>query len=300
MDGILNLNKPSGMTSFQVVGMVRRLSRERRVGHSGTLDPLASGVLITGVGKGTRALEFIAGTKVYRASLVLGKTTDTYDAEGRVTAVSDPSGIILSRVEEALSAFVGEIDQAPPAYSAIKQGGNRLYAMARAGLEVAAPPRRVTVHRAVVVGWDLPVLGIEVECGKGTYIRSIAHDLGQALGCGAYLQGLQRIKDGPFSIEDATPLDELERKMQTEGWDSIMLPVDAVMGSLRPLVLKDFSIKTAVNGGAITADCLESETRAAAGEKFRAYSNNGEFLAVMEYDAGSSAWRPVKVFAAPA
>ncbi len=297
MDGILNLNKPSGVTSFYAIALVRRLSGERRVGHAGTLDPLASGVQIIGAGKGARALEFISGTKVYRASIELGVTTDTYDAEGRVTGTKDPSGVILEDIRIALKKFEGEVQQVPPAYSAIKQGGRRLYELARAGTPVIAPPRPVVIHRIEVVCWDPPVLDIEVECGRGTYIRSIAHDLGQDLGCGAHLRALQRVKDGPFCLAKAISLEELPDKIEREGWHDILLPIDAAMGSLRSVVVDDEYIKTVANGVALPVELLSLELSPKDSELFRIYSNQGVLLAVTQYNSAELALKPRKVFA---
>ena len=298
MDGILNLNKPSGVTSFYSIALVRRLSGERRVGHAGTLDPLASGVQVIGIGKGTRALEFIYGTKIYRASIELGVTTDTYDADGVVLATSDPSGVTLENIKDALKKFEGEVRQVPPAYSAIKQGGRRLYELARAGTTVVAPPRTVTIHRIDITGWATPLLDLEVECGRGTYIRSIAHDLGQSLGCGGHLKGLQRSKDGPFCLSDSVSLSELPERVERDGWRSILMSVDAAMQSLRPVVVGDEYVAVISNGGMLPVEHLELSEEPADGELFRVYSREGVLLAVSHYRSSDSALKPRKVFAA--
>ncbi|MSQ15868.1 MAG: tRNA pseudouridine(55) synthase TruB [Dehalococcoidia bacterium] len=300
MDGILNINKHSGVTSFYAIALIRRLSGERRVGHAGTLDPLASGIQVIGVGRGTRALEFMSGTKVYRASLTLGATTDTYDAEGKVTSVCDPSGVTLEQITTALEKFEGEIQQVPPAYSAIKQGGRRLYELARAGTAVIAPARPVVIHRIEVTCWDSPTLDIEVECGRGTYIRSIAHDLGQDLGCGAYLKALQRVKDGPFYIDKAIPLAELPERVERSGWQDTLMPIDSVIGALPSVVIEDKYVGMAVNGVPLPVELVPLNAEPSDGQLFRTYSSGGVFLAVTEYSSSELALKPRKVFASSA
>ena len=181
MDGILNINKPCGKTSFSMVAMVKRLTGERRVGHAGTLDPIATGVLPICLGQGTRVIEFLVdATKTYRAEIELGVTTDTYDADGRIIQRGDPSGISQDHLEAALASFCGLIRQTPPMYSAVKYQGKPLYKLARAGITVERRSRLAKIHRLELVDWQPPVATIEVVCGKGTYIRSLAYDLGQA------------------------------------------------------------------------------------------------------------------------
>ena len=178
-------------TSFEVVAFVRRLSGERRVGHGGTLDPKATGVLPVGLGRGTRVAEFLAQeNKVYRAQVELGTATDSYDVSGKVTWRGDVSAVTRELVEAALDSFRGLIEQTPPMYSALKYQGQPLYRLARAGIEVPRLPRKVNIFRLELLDFELPLLTLEVACSKGTYIRSLAHDLGQALGCGAHLKSL--------------------------------------------------------------------------------------------------------------
>jgi tRNA pseudouridine55 synthase len=194
LDGILNIHKPTGKTSYDMVAMVKRLSGERRVGHAGTLDPAASGVLPICLGRGTRVIEFLAeASKTYHARIELGVETDTYDASGRIVQRKDGSAIGLKEIEVALLPFRGLIEQTPPRYSAIKHQGRRLYELARAGIEVEPRSRPAMVYRLEILGWAPPTVTVEVECGKGTYLRSLAHDLGQSLGCGATLQELVRL-----------------------------------------------------------------------------------------------------------
>ncbi len=204
MSGFIIVNKPTGATSFSMVSLVRRLTGVRRVGHAGTLDPLASGVLPVAVGHATRFIEYLDDElKTYRARVRFGIETDTYDAEGEVTAESDPSGVTAERIVAALVAFTGDIEQTPPRYSALKVAGKPLYRYAREGADVVVASRVVHVHAVVLESYADGVARIEVRCGKGTYIRSIAHDLGRALGCGAHLAALERTSTGGFDIGDA-------------------------------------------------------------------------------------------------
>jgi tRNA pseudouridine55 synthase len=204
LDGILNIDKPAGRTSYSVVAAVKRLAGERRVGHAGTLDPDATGVLPVCLGQATRIIEFFTDTtKTYRAVIELGIATDTYDASGKITQRSDPSKIDRAMFESALVSFRGAIRQTPPMYSAVKQRGQPLYKLARAGVTVERKPRPVTVHRLELIAWQPPSATLEIECSKGTYIRSLAHELGQTLGCGAHLKNLMRTRSGIFDVKNS-------------------------------------------------------------------------------------------------
>lgn len=292
--GFLNINKPIGMTSFAVVARVRRLVGEKRVGHGGTLDPDASGVLPVGIGQATRTFEYLEGTtKVYRAAVLLGIATDTYDASGAVTATADPSGVTREQVETALAPFRGHILQRPPLFSALKREGERLYEIARRGETVEVPPRPVHILRLDVTTWEPPRLGLEIECGRGTYIRSLAHDLGQALGCGAHLTGLVRTRDAAFSLNDAITLEELSAAAEQGTWQRHLLPLDTVLQEQRALKLSDSDAKLLRDGRALR---LDGSGDAHEGELARAYAANGAFFAVARYDAGQRLWRPEKVF----
>jgi len=208
------VDKPSGCTSHDVVGRGRRIFGQRRVGHAGTLDPGATGVLVLGLGRATRLLKYLTGLpKTYVGEVVLGTETSTLDAAGEVVAVHDMAGVALADVRAAAARFVGEIDQVPPMVSAVKIGGRRLHELARAGVEVERPPRRVTVTRYDVAATDEPgVFAVEVDCSSGTYVRTLAADLGTSLGGGAHLRRLRRTAVGSFSITDAVALDDLGRE----------------------------------------------------------------------------------------
>jgi len=210
IDGIILVDKPAGISSFGVVSRIRGRFRPRKAGHGGTLDPLATGLLVILLGKATKqAAGFLQGDKSYRARILLGVETDTQDVTGRVLAEQEPGIFSLERLQEVLEGFRGEIEQIPPMYSALKHRGRPLYELARAGRVVDRPPRRVEIFRLALVGRDGPHLDLEVTCSKGTYVRTLAHDLGQRLGCGACLAELRRTASGSFTLAEATPLEEI-------------------------------------------------------------------------------------------
>ena len=293
IDGILNLDKPKGKTSFDVVALVRRLSGERRVGHAGTLDPEATGVLPVFLGQGTRLFEYLADeAKVYRAEIELGISTDTYDAAGKTTRRGDVSSLTREQVETAVSSFTGFIDQTPPMYSAVKHKGVPLYRLARAGVEVPRKARKVEISHLQIVDWQSPVLTLEVECSRGTYIRSLAHDLGQRLGCGAHLKNLVRLKSGPFHISGAISIPELEAAFRQGKWTEFLQPIDAAVLHLPAVTVSDEDKKAIINGRPLASGIEEGTTA----KLHRAYSSEGRFIAILRYDDKAGHWKPEKVF----
>ena len=293
IDGILNLDKPKGKTSFDVVALVRRLSGERRVGHAGTLDPEATGVLPVFLGQGTRLFEYLADeAKVYRAEIELGIATDTYDATGKITWRGDISSLTREQVETTVSSFVGFIDQTPPMYSAVKHKGVPLYRLARAGVEVPRKTRKVEISQLRIVDWQPPLLTLEVECSRGTYIRSLAHDLGQRLGCGAHLKNLVRLKSGPFDIKDAISIPRLEAAFTQGNWTQFLQPIDGAVLHLPAITVSEEDEKAIMNGRPL-ASGIEKGTTA---KLRRAYSSDGRFIAILSYNDEAGYWKPEKVF----
>lgn len=279
MDGILNINKPGGRTSFSIVAMVKRLTGERRVGHAGTLDPAATGVLPVCLGQGTRIIEFLVDTtKAYRAEVELGVATDTYDASGDVTYEGDPSGISREQLEAALSAFCGSIQQIPPMYSAVKHHGKPLYELARAGIEVDRKSRQVKIYHLEVIDWQPPVATVEVVCSKGTYIRSLAHDLGQDLGCGANLKSLIRLRCGIFDIKDAVSVPQLEDAFRYGYWQHFVYPLDIVLSHMTAMVVGGDTSQAIKNGRPI--DYIEQPSSVWSSNYCRVYTHDGCFLGV--------------------
>jgi tRNA pseudouridine55 synthase len=224
ISGVIVVDKPVGLTSHDVVQIVRKGTNIRRAGHTGTLDPRASGVLVILIGPAVRLSEYVsASDKRYQAIIRLGTTTDTYDADGRVTS-SAPVNITEEQFETALKQFIGEIEQVPPPYSAVKVKGRKAYEMAREGEEVDLQPRKIQVYNLELLEWAPPEAVIDVYCSSGTYVRSLAHDLGLSLGCGAYLVGLRRTKSGRFTLRDAVPLRKLREAFEAGNWYQYLIP----------------------------------------------------------------------------
>ncbi len=291
MTGILNIDKPSGMTSFQVVALVKRLSGERRVGHAGTLDPIATGVLPVCIGQATRVIEFLSeARKTYLAEIELGIATDTYDISGQVTQRGDTSTIDRERLESALIPFRGLIRQMPPMYSAVKHQGKPLYELARAGITVDRKIRTAEVYSLELIDWQSPMVTIEVVCSKGTYIRSIAHDLGQSLGCGASLRSLSRLKYGSFDIKDALSLSHLENAFRYGYWPELVHPLDSVLAHWEAVVIDNDDEENMKMGRSLI---LNGD--AVVGKRCRTYTLDGRFVGVLRFNPVSGSWHPEKV-----
>jgi tRNA pseudouridine55 synthase len=296
LSAILNVDKPSGMTSHDVVNVVRRVAGQRKVGHAGTLDPMATGVLLICLGQGTRVSEYLmAGRKRYRASITLGASTDTYDAEGQIVRSGGRTDFSRDEIEVALTAFVGQIAQVPPIYSAIKQQGQPAYKLARKGQQVELAPRSVEIDEIVILDWTPPSLLVEVACSSGTYIRSLAHDLGERLGSGAHLAALVRLRSGRFTLEDAASLERIEEAFAHGQEGSYLMPIDEALLDWPALVLGPDKAQRLVQGQAIEASEPGADEDHA--RLWRAYSLRGEFLAIVSFDPASGRWRPHKVFA---
>ena len=295
VDGILNIDKPYGITTMDVVRGIKRTSGLRRVGHGGTLDPIATGVVPVCMGQATRVMEYlVAGTKDYRTEIELGINTDTYDAVGKVTGRQDPSNVVLEDIERALRPFKGVVHQVPPMYSALKRQGKRLYELARAGIEVEREPRRVEVHSMALLDWSPPMVTLEVSCGRGFYMRSLANDLGAALGCGAHLKSLVRLRSGPFRISDAIPLADAEERIQNGVWHEKVYAPDVVLQDMRAAVVGQRLADSIKHGRAIPAGLLSPVSHA--DERCRVYGADGRLLAILRFDASPGQWRPDKVF----
>lgn len=285
MEGVLNVDKPEGMTSHDVVQRVRRVSGVRRIGHTGTLDPLATGVLVLCIGRATRLSEYLLEqAKTYETSVRLGQTTTTYDAEGEVVA-ERPIAVDEATIAAALEAFRGEIAQRPPAYSAVKQDGVPLYKLARQGVAVERPLRHVTVYALELLAWREPLLDLRVHCSSGTYIRALAHDLGEALGCGGYVTALRRTAVGAFRADESVPLETL----QADTWQTHLLPGDAAVAHLPRLAVTAEEATDLLNGRRLPRQSEQPEATLA-----RAYAPDGTFLGVVA--AEDEAWQPRKMF----
>lgn len=289
--GFLNINKPPGMTSHDVVAAVRRASGERRVGHAGTLDPMATGVLVVGMGQATRLIEYLMhGRKVYRAQIHFGLSTDTLDAEGQVTRRVEDIDLDITDIETLLPDFIGRIEQVPPMYSALKRGGQPLYKLARRGITVPRKPRLVEIHDIEVLNWELPVLEVRVTCGRGTYIRALARDLGERMGCGAHLKSLVREASGRFKINMSEPLDVVEDSFRHNYWQALIHPPDEALLDFDAMIVDRQTAEKIKHGHKIAGRGPLSTSLC------RAYTVDGEFIALMEHDPNRGLWQPRKVF----
>src|SRR5512133_1669247 len=254
ISGVLVVDKPTGMTSHDVVQVIRKGTNIRRAGHTGTLDPRASGVLVVLIGPAVRLSEYVsASDKRYQAVITLGKTTDTYDEDGKVMSSSDVN-VTEEHFNEELQKFVGEIEQVPPPYSAVKVKGRKAYEMAREGEEIDLAPRRIKVYSLELLEWAPPEAVIDVYCSSGTYVRSLAHDLGEKLGCGAHLIGLRRTKSGRFTLRDAVPLRRLREAFEDGNWYQYLIPAAEALSDWPAIELTQDEVEAIRHGHRISAD----------------------------------------------
>lgn len=266
------------------------------MGHAGTLDPLATGVLPVCIGQATRLVEYLIDSpKIYLAEIKLGVTTETDDAEGKITSQTDISHITFEQVTTALSSFCGQIQQTPPMYSALKHHGRPLYELARAGVTVARRPRIVTIHSIELKDWRPPSVTAVVACGKGTYIRTLARDLGTALGCGATLHNLVRLKCGIFEIASAVAMEQFQTACRDGYWESLLFPMDSILEHWQAIIVGE-EIEIAIRHGRTIA--LEESGGAGSEMRLcRAYTQCGFLLGILRFDSEKGMWHPEKVFA---
>lgn len=292
LHGFVIVDKPGSWTSHDVVGWMRRLLGERQIGHAGTLDPAATGVLPIGVGSATRLMEYLSNaTKSYVATLRFGVETDSFDGDGRVTATTDAQDLDRPVIENALAAWLGPRLQEPPMHSAIRIDGKRLYEHARQGLEVDRPMRQVTFSTLTLLRWQPPDAEVFVDCSKGTYVRSLARDIGRDVGTGAYLANLVRNRTGPFRLCQAWTLAQLQERWATEGadsWSEIAHHPDAVVSDWPALLLDPIAESRWMSG-----QTVDSSLPAAG--RCRAFGPSGEWRGVGEASSDGSAWQPKKV-----
>jgi tRNA pseudouridine55 synthase len=298
MDGILNIHKPAGITSFGVVARVKRITGEKHCGHAGTLDPQATGVLPVCLGQVTRVIEYLfAATKAYQTEIELGVSTDTYDATGVIVRTADFSQINRSMVEAALTGFRGEILQTPPMFSAVKHNGKPLHRLARAGLVVERRNRPAQIDTLEIIDWTPPLFTLNIVCGRGTYVRSIANDLGEALGCGAVMKNLVRRRVGPFTIEDALTLPALEKAFQDGAGDRYLYPLDYILQSFKAVVVNSQQELSLIHGASVTLDTNQGLDLVIPDRTLsRVYTLAGDFRGMIKYDSENRCWRPEKMF----
>jgi len=290
ISGVLVVDKPVGMTSHEVVEAIRRGTKIRRTGHTGTLDPRASGVLVVLIGPAVRLSEYVsASDKRYQAIIRLGTRTDSYDSDGTITNTS-PVSVTMEQFKEKLQNFIGEIEQTPPPYSAVKIQGRRAYEMAREGEEVEIKPRMIHVYSLDVLEWNIPEVTIDVYCSSGTYIRSLAYDLGEQLGCGAMLAGLRRTQSGRFTLRDATPLRKLVEAFDNGTWYKYVIPAAESLSDWPSITLSNEQVEAIRHGHRISAGEGKS------GEMVRGITEQGELVALLDYNTETKEFQPRKVF----
>jgi tRNA pseudouridine55 synthase len=288
--GLLILHKPGGLTSHDVVNRVRRATHIKQVGHAGTLDPMATGVLVVCVGQATRISEYLSGhDKAYRATIRLGVETNTYDADGEVVATHAVQ-IERAEIERALHSFVGAIQQIPPMYSALKRAGQKLYDLARQGIEVERAARAVTVYTINLLDYQAPDVTISVQCSAGTYLRSSAHDLGAALGTGAHLIALTRTASGQFTEQQAIDLAAFEASAREGQWRPLLHSMDEALSDWPLVVIDEADRARALNGAPLFSIRLNAP-------RCRAHDAQGNLLALLVFDQKKQWWRAEKVLA---
>lgn len=273
MNGIIILDKPVGKTSHDMVYTMRKLTGIKKVGHTGTLDPMATGVLPVCIGNATKVADMLTlSDKCYIAELILGMTTDTQDADGEVLTECEV-GCTEDEIRSVINSFVGEIEQIPPMYSAIKQNGKKLYELARKGIEVERKSRKVTINSIDILEINGERVTIKVSCSKGTYIRTLCEDIGIKLHVGAYMNTLRRVKTGPFTIDESHTVKELNLLKDAGNIDSVLIPVDRMFMEYPEIILNPKQVKSITNGVQMTYNGKEEQS-------YRVYDENKKFLCI--------------------
>lgn len=293
MDGLINIYKEKGFTSHDVVAKMRGILHMKKIGHTGTLDPDATGVLPVCIGKGTRLCSLLENhDKTYEAVLLLGVETDTQDISGKILAEKQVS-VTEEQVLSVLSAFQGKIMQIPPMYSALKVNGRKLYEYAREGKVIERTPRPVEIYRLTVEKMELPRITLTVSCSKGTYIRTLCHDIGQALGCGGCMESLIRTRVGSFFLEDSITLEELEEKRNSDSLASCVVTVEEVFAGLPAVHTREKYDVLIRNGNRLRGSMMDKDP--AVGQ-IRMYDSSGLFVGVYEFDPVRKDYKPLKMF----
>lgn len=299
--GVINIYKEKGFTSHDVVAKLRGIVGQKKIGHTGTLDPDAVGVLPVCFGKATKLCDMLTDRdKTYEAVLLLGRTTDTQDITGETIKECDPSHLTTEQTAECIGGFVGEYAQIPPMYSALKVNGKKLYELAREGKTVERKARNVVIHDIRILEMDLPRVKMEVSCSKGTYIRTLCHDIGENLGTGGCMESLVRTKAGPFEIEDSLTLAQIEELRNEGNLREAVIPIDQMFAEYKAVVLKKEKSPLAYNGNVFTpGDTKEMQEQIADQEQVRVYDDQNVFTGIYRYMAETKEFRIVKMFYSP-
>ena len=293
--GLLNINKPIGITSMDVVREIKKSTGIKKVGHGGTLDPMASGVIPIAIGTSTRLLEYILNSdKSYMANIELGKRTDTYDSEGVTIEENDPQGITIDEISKVLSKFDGEMTQIPPMHSALKVQGKRLYELARSGTVIESPPWNVTIYEVSLEEFNTPNIVVGVRCSKGFYVRPFADDIGHLLGCGAFLSSLKRVSSGPFKIEDAMTLDQTISMISDGNLQELILDPGSCINGAQRIQLNEETETMVKHGRAIGS--INESFPITDSSLAVAYDNQSRFVGILRFNEKLQEWHPDKVF----
>lgn len=299
-NGIMNVYKEAGFTSHDVVAKLRGICKQKKIGHTGTLDPEAVGVLPVCFGSGTKLCDMLTDwDKEYIATLRLGVVTDTQDLTGQVLFHAEEetlSALTQEQVRECILGFLGDYEQIPPMYSALKVNGKKLYELARAGKEVERKPRAVRIRELEILQMNLPTVRFRVVCSKGTYIRTLCHDIGEKLGCGGAMASLIRSRVGIFGLEEALRLSEIEKLRDENKISNIIVPPDVVFGDCREVKVTSAARRLLENGNKIPAGMLADSSLLRGKERLRMYDEERRFYGIYEYHAGAKEARPVKMF----
>lgn len=299
--GIINVYKEAGYTSHDVVAKLRGICKQKKIGHTGTLDPDAVGVLPVCLGNATKVCDLLTDRKKeYIARFRLGCVTDTQDLSGRILE-ENVVAVTVGEVQEAIASFKGELMQVPPMYSALKINGRKLYELARQGKEVERPARPITIYRLEILEEEHPEYTIKVECSKGTYIRTLCHDIGQKLGCGAVMVSLLRTGAGEFEVKDSYKLSKLQKLADEGRLQEAVCPVDRLFENLDKLIVKEEGFKALVNGNplkkaVIYREGTEKSKAPENGERFRVYNSQQVFFGIYQYESEHNLFFPVKLF----
>lgn len=300
INGIVNIYKEKGYTSHDVVAVLRKVVGQKKIGHTGTLDPDATGVLPVCLGRATKVCELLTDhDKTYEALLLLGKTTDTQDISGEVLEEKDPAHLTEEEVRSCIESFIGEYDQVPPMYSALKVNGKKLYELAREGKTVERKSRRVQIHGIRILEMNLPHVRMEVDCSKGTYIRTLCHDIGEKLQVGGCMEELERTKVGRFLKEDAVTLDEVRQKMEQGGGAELFTPLDQIFAELPAVTVTDAKAWMSYNGNDLPERFLLEKEEWTDGQEVRVYDSRKNFIGLYQYRAPKKLFHIKKMFLDP-
>ena len=300
INGIVNIYKEKGYTSHDVVAVLRKVVGQKKIGHTGTLDPDATGVLPVCLGRATKVCELLTDhDKTYEALLLLGKSTDTQDISGEVLEEKDPAHLTEEEVRSCIESFIGEYDQVPPMYSALKVNGKKLYELAREGKTVERKSRRVQIHGIRIVEMNLPHVRMEVDCSKGTYIRTLCHDIGEKLQVGGCMEELERTKVGRFLKEDAVTLDEVRQKMEQGDGAELFTPLDQIFAELPAVTVTDAKAWMSYNGNDLPERFLLEKEEWTDGQEVRVYDSRKNFIGLYQYRAPKKLFHIKKMFLDP-